>query len=287
MVRTPGTKRAAGMVTLRSRGPLSYRAASRDSSSASPAVHETGPAEPPKPRLLDRVREAIRARHYSRRTEEAYVAWMRRYIFFHGKRHPAEMGAPEITRFLTSLAVDGGVAASTQNQALSALLFLYKDVLELDLPWLDGLVRARRPERLPVVLTREEVRAVLQRLDGVPRLIACLLYGAGLRLLECCRLPVQDVDFATNQIVVRGGKGDKDRVTMLPAMGKPGLVRHLEDVQAQHEAEVAMGAGWVELPTALLRKYPNAGREWAWQWVFPATRIYRDRFTGQRRRHHR
>jgi site-specific recombinase XerD len=164
------------------------------------------------------------------------------------------MGAPEVTKFLTSLAVDEHVAASTQNQALSALLFLYKDVLEVDLPWLDGVVRAKRPARLPVVLTRDEVRAVLQRLDGAPRLMACLLYGAGLRVLECCRLRVQDVDFATNQIVVRGGKGDKDRVTMLPTMAKLGLVRHLEDVRAQHEADVAMGAGWVELPTALLRK---------------------------------
>ena len=286
MVRTPGTKRAAGMVTLRSRGPLSYRAASRDSGSAPPAVHETGPAESPKPRLLDRVREAIRARHYSRRTEEAYVAWMRRYIFFHGKRHPAEMGAPEITRFLTSLAVDGGVAASTQNQALSALLFLYREVLEVDLPWLDDIVRAKRPQRLPVVLTRDEVRAILRRLQGAPRLMAYLLYGAGLRLLECCGLRVQDVDFGLNQIVVRSGKGDKDRVTMLPAAVKTDLARHLKGVREQHRNDLECGAGWVELPTALARKYPNAGREWAWQWLFPATRMYVDKLTGQRRRHH-
>jgi integron integrase len=196
------------------------------------------------------------------------------------------MGGPEVTAFLTSLAVDGRVAASTQNQALSALLFLYRDVLGVDLPWLDGIVRAKRPARLPVVLTREEVRAVLARLDGVPRLMACLLYGAGLRVLECCRLRVQDLDFAANQIVVRGGKGDKDRVTMLPSLVKTDLARHLEEVRAQHQRDLAVGAGWVELPTALLRKYPNAGREWAWQWVFPATRIYRDRLTGQRRRHH-
>ncbi|MCL6546824.1 MAG: integron integrase [Bryobacteraceae bacterium] len=196
------------------------------------------------------------------------------------------MGAPEVTKFLTSLAVDGRVAASTQNQALSALLFLYKDVLAIDLPWLDGIVRAKRPERLPVVLTREEVRAVLQSLDGVPRLMACLLYGAGLRVLECCRLRVQDLDFATNQIVVRGGKGDKDRVTMLPGIARAGLLEHLEAVRARHRRDLAAGAGWVELPTALARKYPNAGREWAWQWVFPATRVYRDRLTGQRRRHH-
>ena len=250
------------------------------------AVRETGPASAPKPRLLDRVREAVRARHYSRRTEEAYVAWIRRYIFFHGKRHPAEMGAPEVTRFLSALAVEGRVAASTQNQALSALLFLYRDVLELDLPWLDGVVRAKRPQRLPVVLTREEVQAVLQPLKGVPRLMAYLLYGAGLRLLECCRLRVQDVDFAANQIVVRSGKGDKDRVTMLPAAVKAALARHLETVQEQHRRDLQYGAGWVELPTALNRKYPNAGREWVWQWVFPATRLYTDRVTRQRRRHH-
>ena len=159
-------------------------------------------------------------------------------------------------------------------------------MLKVDLPWLDGVVRAKRPARLPVVLTRDEVRAVLQRLDGVPRLMACLLYGAGLRVLECCRLRVQDIEFATNQIVVRGGKGDKDRVTMLPAIAKADLGRHLEAVRDQHQEDLAAGAGWVELPTALLRKYPNAGREWAWHWTFPATRIYRDRLTGQLRRHH-
>jgi len=250
-------------------------------------VRETTHVTPPKPRLLDRVRAALRARHYSRRTEEAYVAWIKRYIFFfHAKRHPAEMGAEEVTRFLSSLAVDGQVAASTQNQALSALLFLYRDVLEVNLPWLDGIVRAKRPQRLPVVLTRDEVRAVLQRLEGVPRLMACLLYGAGLQVLECCRLRAQDVDFDANQLVVRGGKGDKDRVTMLPAVAKADLAPHLEMVRVQHHDDLAVGAGWVELPTALLRKYPNAGREWAWQWIFPATRIYRDRVTGQRRRHH-
>ena len=251
-----------------------------------PALHEAEPPEQPKPRLLDRVRTAARLRHYSRRTEAAYVAWIRRYIFFHGKRHPAEMGAAEVTGFLSSLAVDSHVAASTQNQALGALLFLYRDVLELDLPWLDGVVRAKRPERLPVVLTREEVAAILLPLTGVPRLMASLLYGSGLRLLECCRLRVQDIDFARNQIVVRGGKGDKDRVTMLPASVKTDLARHLQTVRAQHERDLQQGAGWVELPTALARKYPNAGREWVWHWVFPATRPYRHPETGQWRRHH-
>jgi integron integrase len=249
-------------------------------------VRDSQPPAVSKPRLLDRVRGAIRAHHYSRRTEEAYVAWIRRYILFHGKRHPSEMGAPEITRFLTSLAVDGKVAASTQNQALSALLFLYRVVLELEVPWLDGLVHARRPVRLPVVLTRDEVREVLQQLEGVPRLMAYLLYGAGLRLLECCRLRVQDVDFRSNQIVVRAGKGDKDRVTMLPATMKGDLTRHVEFAREQHRRDIERGAGWVELPTALARKYPNAGREWAWQWVFPGTRMYRDRVSGERRRHH-
>jgi integron integrase len=214
------------------------------------------------------------------------VHWIKRYIFFHGKRHPAEMGAAEVAAFLTSLAVQGKVAASTQNQALSALLFLYREVLGIDLPWLDEVVRAKRPLHLPVVLTREEVRAVLQRLDGVPRLMAVLLYGAGLRLLECCRLRVKDVDFATNQLTIRDGKGHKDRATMLPAAVQADLLGHLERVRRQHEDDLRHGAGWVELPGALLRKYPNAGRAWGWQWVFPATRIYVDRVTSQHRRHH-
>ena len=249
-------------------------------------VREPDPNGAPKPRLLDRVRAAVRARHYSRRTEEAYIAWIRRYIFFHGTRHPTEMGAPEISRFLTSLAVDRKVAASTQNQALSALLFLYRAVLDLDVPWTDDLVRARRPERLPVVLTRDEVRAVLQHLTGPTRLMAYLLYGAGLRLLECCRLRVQDADFAARQIVVRAGKGDKDRVTMLPAAIRDDLAGHIVRMREQHSRDLATGAGRVELPTAIARKYPNASREWAWQWVFPATRTYVDRETGERRRHH-
>ena len=249
-------------------------------------VREAGPVGPRPPRLLDRVREAIRLRHDSRSTEKSYVGWIRRYILFHGKRHPAEMGAPEVTRFLSSLAVQGKVAASTQNQALSALLFLYRHVLQQDLPWLDDVVRARRPKRLPIVLTRDEVRAVISELYGTPRLMATLLYGSGLRLLECCRLRVQDVDFGMNQIVVRDGKGAKDRVTVLPAVAKGALTQHLQRVKRQHEADLARGAGWVELPGALARKYPNAGREWPWHWVFPATRFYVDRATGQRRRHH-
>ena len=227
-----------------------------------PLVREATSPAPNQPRLLDRVRMTIRARHDSRRTEKAYVAWIRRFILFHRKRHPAEMGGAEVTQFLSALAVDRNVAASTQNQALSAILFLYRDVLEQDLPWLDDMVRSKRTARLPVVLTREEVRAVLQRMGGVPRLMAILLYGAGLRLLECARLRVKDVDFARSQITVRAGKGDNDRVTMLPAAVKAALVKHLEVVKRQHEVDLAHGAGWVELPWALARKYPNAGREW-------------------------
>ena len=241
---------------------------------------------PRKPRLLDAVRNALRIRHYSRRTERAYLGWIRRYILFHGKRHPADMGAEEVTRFLSSLAVEGRVSSSTQNQALSALLFLYGPGLGVELPWLDELVRATRPQRLPVVLSREEVRAVLLALRGTQRLMAVLLYGAGLRLLECARLRVKDVDFVANQIVVRSGKGDRDRVTLLPAAVCPALQRHLARVRTQHERDLRGGAGWVELPHALARKYPDAGREWPWQWVFPATRTYIDRTSGHRRRHH-
>jgi integron integrase len=238
------------------------------------------------PRLLTRVRDAVRTRHMSPRTEEAYLGWIRRYILFHGKRHPAELGAPEVTRFLSYLAVDGRVAASTQNQALSALLFLYKHVLGVELPWLDDLVRARRPARLPVVLSRDEVAAVLSHLAGMRWIMATLLYGTGLRLLECVHLRVKDVDFGQNEIVVRAGKGDRDRRVMLPQALRGPLASHLSRVRRLHEEDLARGAGWVALPHALGRKYPNAGRQLAWQWVFPATRTYRDRESGEVRRHH-
>jgi integrase len=248
-------------------------------------VREPEPPGARPPRLLDRARAALRARHYSRRTEEAYVAWIRRYIFFHGKRHPVDLGAPEVTSFLTSLAVDGHVAHRPRTRRSAPSCSSTGTCWRSTSPgW--TVSYAPSAERLPVVLTHDEFRAVLQRLSGVPRLMASLLYGAGLRVLECCQLRVQDVDFGANQLVVRSGKGDKDRVTMLPAIVKTTLACHLETARAQHQDDVAVGAGWVELPTALLRKYPNAGREWAWQWVFPATRIYRDRLTGQRRRHH-
>ena len=240
----------------------------------------------PKPRLLDATLAALRARHYSRRTERAYVGWIRRLILATGRRHPADLGPQDITAFLTSLATESRVAASTQNQALSAILFLYRDVLRSDLPWLDDVVRAKRPHHLPVVLTRDEVSAVLQTLEGATSLMASILYGSGLRLLECCRLRVADVDFGRHEIVVRRGKGGRDRRTMLPAHIADRLSSHLARVRLLHEADVSRGAGWVELPGALRRKYPNAGREWIWQWVFPATRHYRDAETGQLRRHH-
>jgi integron integrase len=236
--------------------------------------------------LRDRVRRAIRLRHLSPRTEEAYLGWMRRYYVFHGRRNPSELGPEHVTAFLSHLAVARSVSASTQNQALAALLFLYRDVLDRDLPWLDDMVRAKRPHRLPVVLSREEVRAVLSCMGGTPRLMAVLLYGSGLRLLECCRLRVKDVDFARNQITVRQGKGDRDRVTMLPNAVKGELVVNLERVRAQHGRDLSLGAGWVELPDGISRKFPRAGQDWSWQWVFPATRPYRDTVSGQRRRHH-
>jgi integron integrase len=242
--------------------------------------------EHPKPRLLDQVRLAIRTRHYSRRTEEAYVGWIRRFILFHDKRHPGTMGEEEVSRFLSHLAVDRKVSAITQTQALSAILFLYREVLRLELGWLQNIVRAKPPKRLPVVLTRDEVRTLLRELDGPLWLVATLLYGSGLRLLEGLRVRVKDIDFGANQITVRSGKGQKDRVTMLPAALKDPLLRHLETVRLQHQQDFARDAGWVELPLALARKYPNAGREWPWQWVFPATRTYVDASTRQRRRHH-
>ena len=238
------------------------------------------------PRLLDRVRQAIRARHYSPRTETAYVRWIERFVRFHGKRHPAEMGQREVTAYLTHLATERKVAASTQNQALAALTFLYREVLELDLPWLEGLVRAKRSQRVPVVLTREEVAAVLGELDGVVWLVASLLYGAGLRLMEAMRLRVQDVDFGAGEITVRDGKGRKDRRTLLPTAAREPLRQHLERVQRQHQRDLARGLGEVALPRALASKYPTAARDWRWQWVFPATSHYIDRETGARRRHH-
>jgi integron integrase len=237
-------------------------------------------------KLLDQVRQAIRTRHYSYRTEEAYIGWIRRFVLFHHQRHPEEMGAAEVSRFLTSLAVDRQVAASTQNQALAALLFLYKDVLDRDPGWVDDVVRAKRPQRLPVVLTQSEVHALLSVLDGVPWMVGTLLYGAGLRLMECLRLRVKDVNFDRGELVVREGKGNKDRVTMVPSAAVPKLRAHLDRVRKQHEDDLAAGFGRVSLPDALARKYPRADREWGWQWVFPASTVSADPRTGERRRHH-
>ncbi len=244
------------------------------------------PDPPAPPRLLDRLRAALRARHYSLRTEESYLHWVRRFVLFHGKRHPDEMGEPEINAFLSSLATDGHVAASTQNQALSALLFLYRHVLEKPFPEMPTLVRARRPARLPVVLTREEVRRVLANLGGEARLVATLLYGSGLRLMEALRLRVKDLDLSRNEILVRDGKGQKDRVTMLPATLRPDLAAHLKAVRAQHEREVALGGGDVALPDAIRIKYPGAAKSWPWQYVFPAFRESTDPRGGEVRRHH-
>jgi integron integrase len=235
---------------------------------------------------MARVREAVRVRHYSRRTEEAYIGWIRRFIVFHGKRHPSELGAAHLSQFLSSLAVRRQVSASTQNQALSAVLFLYREVLGAPLGPVDGVVRASAPPRLPVVLTRAEVSAVLAQLTGTPRLIVALLYGSGLRLQEALALRVKDIDLERREILVRQGKGRKDRRTMLPESIKAALVDHLDGVRRQHAVDLARGFGRVALPDALDRKYPNAGTEWPWQFVFPASRICRDSRWGAPSRYH-
>jgi integron integrase len=239
-----------------------------------------------RPRLLEQLRDAIRRRHYSYRTEETYVHWVRRFIYFSGLRHPRELGAAGVTAFLNFLARDREVAAATQNQALSALLFLYKEVLAEPLPWLDGLERAKRPARLPAVLTRDEAQRLLAQLHGTKWLMASLLYGAGLRLRECLKLRVKDVDFGYRQILVRDGKGGKDRVTMLPVAVAAPLQEHLIRVKSLHERDLADGSGDVELPDAIARKYPKAPYEWAWKWVFPSHKLAADPRSGVIRRHH-
>ena len=241
---------------------------------------------PQPPRLLDRLRDAIRVRQYSIRTEEAYVHWARRFILFHRKRHPSSMGADEVNAFLTHLAVNDNVSASTQGQALSAILFLYRDVLDDPLPWLVDVVRARKPKRLPVVLTRDEVRAIFGEMNGLPKLILTMLYGTGMRLLEGLRLRVKDLDFAARMVVVREGKGDKDRRTMLPRPLVEPLQEQLESVRRTHEKDRQAGFGDVWLPHALAKKYPNAGTEWSWQYVFSAANLSRDPRSGATRRHH-
>ncbi|MBI3298710.1 MAG: integron integrase [Elusimicrobia bacterium] len=246
-----------------------------------PETIETVAAPKAPPGLIEELTRALRTRHYSRMTEKSYAAWTRRFLSSSPGARPEDVGP-----FLSGLACGEGVAASTQNQALNALLFFFREVLGKDLGSLEGVVRAKRPARVPVVLTRDEVSRILSGMTGTPWLMAMLLYGAGLRLMECCRLRVKDLDFSQNQLVVRAGKGDKDRHTMLPSALAAPLTRHLEAVKRQHQQDLAMGLGSVELPGALARKNPNAPRDWGWQWVFPATSHYRDSQTGERRRHH-
>lgn len=242
--------------------------------------------KPPKPKLLDQLREIIRLKHYSIRTEQSYVDWAKRYIFFHGKKHPKDMGAKEIAAFLTHLAVDKNVSASTQNQALNALIFLYKELLQISVGDIGDVARAKLPIRRPLVMSRDEVRRVIEKMTGLPRLMAELLYGSGMRLMECARLRVKDIDFERNEIMVRDGKGGKDRVTVLPQTLKPVLERHLAEVKAIHDRDLAAGFGHVFLPNALAEKYPNADREWGWQYVFPGRGISKDPRSGRQGRHH-
>jgi integron integrase len=241
---------------------------------------------PEAPRLLDRVHEVIRRKHYSIRTEQAYVDWIKRFILYHDKRHPVDLGVAEVEAFLTYLAVDRDVAAATQNQAQCALLFLYREVLGLDLPWLDDVERAKRPIKLPVVLTVEEVVQILDRLKGTHRLVGRLMYGTGLRILEALRLRVKDIDFQRREILVRDGKGAKDRITVLPRGVVRALGAHLREVRTIHEQDLEEGFGAVWMPFALARRYPAAPREWVWQYVFPAERRTLDPRGGVVRRHH-
>jgi integron integrase len=239
-----------------------------------------------KPKLLEQVRDVIRCKHYSIRTEQAYIDWIKRFIIYHGKRHPGEMAEEEVAEFLTHLARDLNVAASTQNQALSALLFLYKEVLKQEIGWLEKVQRAKKPPKLPVVLSRGEVKQIFGHLHGVPKLMAGLLYGSGLRLMECVRLRIKDIDFELAQITVRDAKGGKDRITMLPLNVSEPLRRHLLRVKAQHEQDLEDGFGSVHLPFALARKTPKAAREWPWQYAFPSSRLSVDPRNGEKRRHH-
>lgn len=253
-----------------------------------PSFHGAEPAASGagEPRLLDQVRGRMRRLGMALRSEEAYVGWIRRFILSNGKRHPSDMGAEEIERFLTSLAVHGKVSASTQNQALSVLLFLYRQVLEVELPWLDGIERAKKPRRLPVVLTPAETMALLGELTAVHWLMASLLYGTGMRLMECVRLRVKDVDFARGEILVRQGKGGKDRRTMLPRSLIEPLQAQLSEAQRIHQRDLAAGFGHVWLPNALARKFPGAAGDWGWQYVFPASVRSTDPRSGEERRHH-
>ena len=237
-------------------------------------------------KLLDQVRDALRVRHYSIRTEETYVQWIKRYILFHHKTHPRDLAEADISAFLTDLAVNKNVSASTQNQALSALLFLYQQVLGTKLEWLNDVVRAKRPKRLPVVLARDEVQRVLKLISGTNGLMARLMYGTGMRLMEVMRLRIKDIDFSYKQILIRSGKGDKDRVTLLPEILLPELQQQIDRVKELHQTDLGEGFGRVYLPFALARKYPNADREFAWQYVFPSLKRSTDPRSGKVGRHH-
>lgn len=247
---------------------------------------QTTPASPAEPKLLVQLRDRLRVKHYSIRTETQYLQWVKRFILYHGKRHPRELGEKEVEAFLTHLATVGNVSASTQNQALSALLFLYREILAVNLPWMDKVVRAKKPRRLPSVLTKQEVGRIIERMDGTYGLMARLLYGTGMRLMECCRLRVKDIDFERGEIVIRDGKGGKDRVTMLPAVLVPPLREHLARRRALYDDDKAKGMAEVYLPDALGRKYPNAASDWAWQYVFCSGSYSVDPRSGSERRHH-
>ena len=247
---------------------------------------ENTPSSTNSPKLLDQLRDKLRVKHYSIRTETQYLQWVKRFILYHGKRHPREMGAEEVEAFLTHLATAGQVSASTQNQAVSALLFLYREILGIQLPWLDNVIRAKKPQRLPTVLSKNEVSRVLERMDGNYGLMARLLYGTGMRLMECCRLRVKDIDFDRAEIMIRDGKGAKDRVTMLPdALIQP-LREHLARRRRLYEDDLAISKAEVYLPDALARKYPNAANEWGWQYVFCSGSYSVDPRSGHERRHH-
>jgi integron integrase len=258
----------------------------RKTSSHSRSTESASSGAPRQPKLLDRVRSELRVRRYSIRTEQAYTGWIKRFIFFNNTQHPSELGVDEIRQFLCFLVEHDNVARSTQNQALSALLFLYKKVLKINLPRIDELTHSKRQRKLPTVLTKEEVKAILNRLDGTKLLVVFLLYGTGMRILECLRLRVKDVDFEQNQITIRSGKGNKDRVTVFPEAAKDPLRDHLENVRRIHRQDLNEGCGEVYLPHALARKYPKAPTQWGWQYVFPAGGLSTDPRSGKTRRHH-
>jgi len=250
-----------------------------------PVLSDSTPA-PQQPKLLEQMRAAIRVKHYSLATEKNYLQWAKRFILFHGKRHPADMGAPEVEAFLSALATERNVSASTQNQAMHAILFLYRDVLHIDLPWLDGVTRAKVSKRLPSVLTQQEIAALLAQVSGTNGLIIRLLYGTGMRIKECLRLRIKDVDLARRLITIREGKGNKDRVTMLPASVVEDLIQHIDERLRWHNIDLATGHADVEMPDAIARKYPRAASEWAWQYIFAAPTYSTDPRSGSVRRHH-